>query len=80
MCMLAQLFKRSTNTHENNNVFFLKSRVFSYVNRLSLSGFYEMSEAVCVREIGTSSAERHNRKGKRSQTIYAPMFEPSVAS
>ena len=39
-----------------------------------LSGCDEMSEAVRVRETGTRPAESQNRKGKRSQTVYAPML------
>ena len=33
-----------------------------------------MFEAVRMRGTRTSPAEKHNRKGKRSQTVYAPML------
>ena len=53
---------------------YLEGCVFSHVDCLFLSGFDEISEAVRVCETGTSPNERRNRKGKRSQTIYAPML------
>ena len=37
---------------------YFRRHFFSHVGRLSLSGFDEMSEAVRVRETGTSPAER----------------------
>ena len=51
---------------------FLEERVFSHVDRLSLSGFDEMSEAVF--ETGTSLKEKAKQERKRSQNVYAPML------
>ena len=64
--------KKSGNLLKASRIF--EGHFFSHVGHLSLVECNEMYVAVRVRKTGTRYAERQNRIGKKSQTIYASML------